>query len=45
MNACFERFMRSITQECLNKMIFFGEGSLRKAIQKYLIHYHEEQNH
>ena len=37
--------MRSIKHECLNRMIFFGEGSLRKAVREYLIHYHEERNH
>ena len=37
--------MRSIKEECLNRMIFFGEGSLRNAVREYLIHYHEERNH
>ena len=37
--------MRSIKHECLNRMIFFGEISLRKAVKQYLIHYHEERNH
>lgn len=45
MNAYMERFMRSIKEECLNRMIFFGESSLRKAVTEYLIHYHEERNH
>ena len=45
MNAYMERFMRSIKEECLNRMIFFGEGSLRNAVREYLIHYHEERNH
>ena len=40
-----ERFMRSLKEECLNRMIFFGEGSLRNAVREYLIHYHEERNH
>lgn len=40
-----ERFMRTIKQECLLKMIFFGENSLRKAIKVFLVHYHEERNH
>ncbi len=26
-------------------MIFFGEGSLRRAINQFLIHYHHERNH
>ena len=40
-----ERFMRSIKEECLLRMIFFGEKSLRRATTSYLIHYHEERNH
>ena len=39
------RFMRSIKEECLSRMIFFGERSLRKAIAAYLAHYHQERNH
>ena len=26
-------------------MIFFGEASLRRTIDSYLIHYHRERNH
>jgi putative transposase len=40
-----ERFFRSIKQECLLKMIFFGEDSLRRAIKSFLLHYHQERNH
>jgi transposase InsO family protein len=40
-----ERFMRSIKEECLEQMIFFGESSLRHAIREYLVHYHGERNH
>ncbi len=40
-----ERFMRSIKEECLRGMIFFGENSLRSAIDAYLDHYHRERNH
>ena len=40
-----ERFMRSIKEECLLKMIFFGETSLRRATTSYLVHYHGERNH
>ena len=45
LNAHLERFMRSIKSECLNRMIFFGENSLRRAVADYLAHYHEERNH
>jgi transposase InsO family protein len=40
-----ERFMRSIKEECLLKMIFFGETMLRTAIGQFLEHYHVERNH
>ena len=39
------RFMKSIKHEVLNRMIFFGEGSLRNAVKQYLRHYHQERNH
>ena len=43
--AGIERFMRSIKSECLDRMIFFGEDSLRRAVREYLVHYHAERNH
>jgi transposase InsO family protein len=45
LNAWAERFVRSIKEECLGKMIFFGEQSLNRAIREYLAHYHGERNH
>ena len=45
LNACAERFVRSIKDECLDKMIFVGQASLRPAIGEYMAHYHEERNH
>ncbi len=45
LNAYAERFIRSIKDECLNRMIFFGERSLRKATREYTAHYHRERNH
>ena len=33
LNAYAERFVRSIKESCLDRMIFFGEESLRTAIQ------------
>ena len=44
-NAYAERFVRSIKDECLNRMIFFGERSLRTATREYAAHYHGERNH
>jgi putative transposase len=40
-----ERWVRSAEQECLSKLILFGEGSLRLALQEFAEHYHGERNH
>jgi len=40
-NAYAERFVRNIKESCLDQMIFFGEGSLRKGIHEFVLHYHE----
>jgi transposase InsO family protein len=45
LNAYAERFVRSIKEECLNRMIFVGQGSLRRAVAEYMLHYHRERNH
>ncbi len=45
LNAHLERFFGSLKSECLSRMIFFGEKSLRRALSSYLVHYHEERNH
>jgi transposase InsO family protein len=45
LNAHCERFIRSITEEALDRIIFIGEDSLRYAIHQYLTHYHAERNH
>src|SRR4030095_14073 len=45
LNAYAERFVRSIKDECLNRMIFVGQGSLRHAVIEYMAHYHTERNH
>jgi putative transposase len=45
LNALAERFVRSIKESCLERMILFGEGSLRKAIHEFVAHYHGERNH
>ena len=44
-NAFAERFVLSIKAECLQRIIFFGESSLRRAIHAYLDHYHSERSH
>ena len=45
LNAYAERFVRTIKETCLERMILFGEASLRTAIQNFVQHYHSERNH
>ena len=45
LNAYVERFVLSIKSECLDRMIFFGEQSLRRAVAEFTSHYHAERNH
>ena len=44
-NAYAERFVRSIKEECLERLILFGERSLRHALREYSRHYLSERNH
>ncbi len=45
LNSHLERFFLSLKSECLLRMIFFGETSLRNAVGQFLLHYHGERNH
>jgi putative transposase len=45
LNAYTERWVRSVKEECLSRMILFGEASLRHALTHYVEHFHHEQNH
>jgi transposase InsO family protein len=45
LNAYAERFVRTIKSECLDRMIFIGEASLRRAVAQFMAHYHTERNH
>ena len=45
LNSYAERWVRSVKEECLAKLILVGESSLRRALQPYLLHYHEERKH
>jgi len=45
LNAHAERFVRTIKESCLERMILFGEGSLRKAIREFVADYHHERSH
>ena len=45
LNAFAERWVRSVKQECLSKLILFGEASLRRALGEFVAHFHAERNH
>ena len=45
LNAHAERYVRIIKEACLDRMIFVGERSLRRAITEFVTHYHHERNH
>jgi transposase InsO family protein len=44
-NAYAERFVRSIREECLDRLILFGERRLQHALDEFVAHYHGERNH
>jgi putative transposase len=43
LNAYAERWVRSVKEECLSKVVLFGERSLRRALGEYVDH--SERNH
>ncbi len=34
-----------LKEECLSRLILFGEASLRHALTQYVEHFHHERNH
>jgi putative transposase len=45
LNAYAERWIRSVKDETLSRLILFGERSLRYALHEYVTHYHTERPH
>jgi hypothetical protein len=45
LNAYAERWVRSVKEECLSKVILIGERSLRRVLSNYVEHLHAERNH
>jgi hypothetical protein len=45
LNAHAERYVRTIKESCLERVILFGEGSVRRAAAEFTAHYHAERNH
>ena len=44
-NAYAERFVRSIKDEYLDRVVPLGERHLRRTMAEYVEHYHRERNH
>ena len=44
LNAVAERFVRTIKESCLDRVILIGEASLRRAIREFEAHYQRERN-
>ncbi len=42
LNAYAERWVRSVKEECLARLVLFGEASLRRALNEFVAHYHAE---
>ena len=45
LNAFVERWLRPAQEECLSKLILFGEGPLSRTLAEFSAHYHGERNH
>jgi putative transposase len=45
LNAFAVRFVRTARETCLNQVVLIGEGSLRRALDQLMAHYHTERNH
>jgi putative transposase len=45
LNAYAERWIRSIKEEALARLILFGERALQHALTEYVVHFHRERPH
>jgi transposase InsO family protein len=45
LNAFAKRWVRSVKEECLSRLVLFGEASLKRAAAEYVQHYHSERPH
>ena len=45
LNAYTERFVRTIKDSCLERLVLIGEGSRRRAVREFVAHDHHERNH
>ena len=44
LNAYTARFVRTIKDSCLERMVLIGEGSRRRAVREFVAHDHHERN-
>lgn len=44
-NPHAERSVRSVKEECLDRLILFGRGPLERSLREFGRHYHVERNH
>jgi len=44
-NAHARRFVRSIKEECLDRLIPLGERHFHRRLAQFVVHYHRERNH
>ena len=45
LNAYTARFVRTIKDSCLERLVLIGEGSRRRAVREFVAHDHHERNH
>tara|TARA_R110002072_G_scaffold25443_6_gene85219 strand:- start:179845 stop:180213 length:369 start_codon:yes stop_codon:yes gene_type:complete len=45
MNAFAERWVQTVTRECLSKLILFGKRHLRRALSSFAAHFHLDRPH
>ena len=45
LNAYAERWVRTVRQECLRRLIPLGEAHLRRTLREFFEHYERERNH
>lgn len=44
-NAFAERWVRTVREECLDKLLIINEGHLRRVMQEYIAHYNRHRPH
>jgi putative transposase len=45
LNAFAERFVRTLKESCLDRIVLIGDASLHRATAQFVLHYHAERNH